>query len=90
MRRATAAPSAASAEGASAVEPAPMDRVELGKTALSGWRANVADGVADPVAERTSLSPDAVRAIVGGAFFALSVYYVVGTAVRALRTVRST
>jgi len=67
-----------------------MDRVEVAKTALSGWREKVADGVADPVAERTSLSPDAVRAVVGGAFFGLSVYYVVGTAVRALRTARST
>ncbi len=66
-----------------------MDRVEVGKTALSGWRAKVADGVADPVSERTSLSPDAVRAVVGAAFFALSVYYVVSTAVRAAQAARS-
>jgi hypothetical protein len=66
-----------------------VDRVEVGKTALSGWRAKVADGVAEPVSERTSLSPDAVRALVGGAFFVLSVYYVIGTAVRAVRTARA-
>jgi hypothetical protein len=74
---------------ASAAEPRAVDRVEVGKTGLSGWRAKVADGVAEPVAERTSLSPDAVRAVVGAAFFVLSVYYVIGTAVRAARAARS-
>jgi len=66
-----------------------LDRVEVGKTALSGWRAKVADGLAGPVSGRTSLSPDAVRAVVGAAFFVLSVYYVIGTAVRAVRAARS-
>jgi hypothetical protein len=66
-----------------------VDAVEVGKTALSGWRVNVADGVAGPVSERTPLSPDAVRALVGAAFFALSVYYVVSTAMRAAQAARS-
>jgi hypothetical protein len=66
-----------------------MDRVEVGKTALVRWREKVADGVADPLAKRTSLSPDAVRAVVGSVLFALSVYYVVGTIARAARVARS-
>lgn len=67
-----------------------MDRVEMGKTGLTGWRVKVADGVADPVASRTSLSPDAVRAVVGAVFFALSLYYVASTVARAAQTARST
>ena len=66
-----------------------MDPAEVGKTALVGWRTKVADGVARPVSERTQLSPDAVRGLVGAAFFGLSLYYVVGTAVRAVRAARS-
>jgi len=56
-----------------------MDAVGLGKQGLVGWREKVADGVSGPVANRSPLSEDQVRAIVGAAFFALSVYYVVDT-----------
>lgn len=51
----------------------------IGKAGLAGWRAKVGEGLADPVAARTPLSADQVRALVGAAFFALSVVYVVQT-----------
>jgi len=61
-----------------------MDPVALGKKGLVGWREKVADGVSGPVANRSPLSEDHVRAIVGATFFALSVYYVVDTMRRAV------
>lgn len=66
-----------------------MDRVEIGKTALAGWRVKVADRVADPLARRTPLSSDAVRAILGAIFFVMSVKYVISTVARAARTARA-
>ncbi len=56
-----------------------MDSVALGKKGLVGWREKVADGVSGPIASRSPLSEDQVRAIIGATFFALSVYYVVDT-----------
>ena len=61
-----------------------MDKTALGKTGLTGWRTTVADRVADPVSRRTPVDAEQVRALVGAVFFALSVYYVVSTAKRAL------
>jgi hypothetical protein len=49
----------------------------IGKAGLQGWREKVGEGLADPVSARTPLSADQVRALVGGAFFVLSVVYVV-------------
>jgi hypothetical protein len=46
-----------------------------GQAGLQGWREKVADGVAPPVAQRTKLSEEQVRAIIGGAFFVLAVIY---------------
>jgi hypothetical protein len=46
-----------------------------GEGALVGWRSKVADVVADPVARRTPLGRDWVRAILGWAFVALSLAY---------------
>lgn len=54
-----------------------MDAISFGKAGLQGWRAKVADAVATPVAQRSGFSDDQVRAVVGGAFFVLSVVYVV-------------
>jgi hypothetical protein len=51
----------------------------IGQQALSGWRSKVADTVAPPVAKKAPASEDQVRAIVGAAFFLLSVYYVIST-----------
>jgi hypothetical protein len=66
-----------------------MDRIEVGETALVGWRVKVADVLAGPLAERTPLSADTVRAILGVTFFALSVYYVAGTVARVERAAPS-
>ena len=53
-----------------------MDAVTFGKAGLKGWRARVADAVAGPVAQRTPVSDDQVRAAIGAVFLALSVMYV--------------
>jgi hypothetical protein len=52
---------------------------QAGHAGLQGWRAKVADGIAKPVANRTKLSEDQVRAFVGAAFFILAVIYVANT-----------
>ena len=49
---------------------------KAGKAGLQGWREKVADGVAPPVAKRTKLSEEQVRAIIGATFLVLSVIYV--------------
>jgi hypothetical protein len=55
-----------------------MDEVAIGKSGLRGWRATVADVVAPPVAKRSSLREDQIRAAIGMTFLVLSVVYVVG------------
>ena len=52
---------------------------KVGQAGLQGWREKVADGVAAPLSDRTPLGEDQVRALIGGAFFVLSVLYVVKT-----------
>jgi hypothetical protein len=54
-----------------------MDAISVGKAGLQGWRAKVADTVATPVARRSGLDDDQVRAVLGAVFFVLSVVYVV-------------
>lgn len=54
---------------------------QIGHAGAQGWRGKVAD----IVAPRAPIDDDKARAIVGGVFFALSVYYVVATIVRALK-----
>jgi hypothetical protein len=66
-----------------------MKATEVGETALVGWREKAAAGVASPVAQRTPLDEEQVRALVGALFFALALYYVVGTMRRAISTARS-
>jgi len=61
---------------------------ELGQTALQGWREKVADGISQPVANRGPLEEDQVRAIIGAAFFVLSVVYVAKTISAATRHAR--
>jgi hypothetical protein len=60
---------------------------ELGQAALQGWRAKVADTVATPVAKRTPLREDWVRAGLGLTFLALSIVYVIRS-LAALRSAR--
>lgn len=61
-----------------------MDAVRAGQAGLQGWRAKVGDAVAGPVAQRSPLTDDQVRAAVGGVFFVLSVVYVAQTIRRIL------
>ncbi len=61
-----------------------MDAVSAGKAGLQGWRAKVGDAVAGPVAARSPLTDDQVRAAIGGVFFVLSMVYVIGTIRRIL------
>jgi hypothetical protein len=49
---------------------------KAGQVGLQGWREKVADGVAPPVAKRTKLSEEQVRAIIGATFLVLAVIYV--------------
>ena len=52
----------------------------VGHAGLIGWR----EKVADVVAPRAPIKDENARAIIGGAFFLLSVYYVIQTIIRAL------
>ena len=52
---------------------------QVGQAGLQGWREKVADGVAEPLSQRTPLDEDQVRALLGAVFFVLSVLYVVKT-----------
>lgn len=61
---------------------------QLGQTGLQGWREKVADGVSEPLAKRAPLDEDQVRAVIGAAFFVLSVIYVVKTISEATRRAR--
>lgn len=61
---------------------------DIGKAGLQGWREKVGDGVAAPVAKRTSFDEDQVRAAVGALFFVLSVMYVAKTIAVASKQLR--
>jgi hypothetical protein len=56
-----------------------MDAQDVGKAGLAGWRGVVAERTAGPVTANTPLDEDQWRALVGAAFFAASVFYVVST-----------
>jgi hypothetical protein len=60
----------------------------IGHAGLVGWRKTVADRAAAPAAKRAPFSEDQARAAIGGAFFALSLYYVVSTTVRMVKAAR--
>ena len=60
----------------------------LGQAGLQGWREKVADGIAEPVAQRAPLTSEQVRAVLGAVFFVLSVLYVVKTVTAATRETR--
>jgi hypothetical protein len=61
---------------------------ELGQAGLQGWREKVANGISQPVANRAPLEEDQVRAVVGAAFFVLSVMYIAKTISAATRQAR--
>ena len=64
------------------------DPQQLAQAGLVGWRKSVADRVAPPAADRGPASEDQLRALIGAAFFALSLYYVVSTIVRMVKESR--
>jgi hypothetical protein len=61
---------------------------QIGTAGLQGWRAKVGDAVAEPLAQRTPLNKEQVRAAVGALFFVLSVMYVVKTVTIAAKELR--
>ena len=61
---------------------------QVGQAGLKGWRAKVGDAVAAPVAKRSPLEEDQVRAAVGGLFFVLATVYVVRTVATLVRGAR--
>ena len=64
------------------------DPQQLAQAGLVGWRKSVAHRVAPPAADRGPASEDQLRALIGAAFFALSLYYVVSTVVRMVKESR--
>ena len=60
----------------------------LGQAGLQGWREKVADGIAEPVARRAPIDSDQVRALLGAAFFVLSVLYIAKAVAAATRETR--
>jgi len=60
----------------------------FGLAGLAGWRETLADRVASPVAGKTPVSEDQVRAIVGATFFLLSLYYVITSIARMAKAAR--
>jgi hypothetical protein len=61
---------------------------QFGHAGLTGWRTTLADRVAPPVAGKTPASEDQVRAVIGAAFFLLSVYYVATSIARMAKAAR--
>ncbi len=62
--------------------------IRIGTAGLQGWRRKVGDAVAEPLAQRTPLDNEQIRAAVGALFFALSLMYVVKTVSVAARELR--
>jgi hypothetical protein len=65
------------------------DSSSYGQAGLVGWRKALADRAAPAAAKRAPFSEDQARAAIGGAFFVLSLYYVVSTIVRIVKAARS-
>jgi hypothetical protein len=64
------------------------DAQQFGHAGLVGWRKALADRVAPAAAGRAPASEDQLRALIGAASFALSLYYVVSTVIRMVKTAR--
>ena len=61
---------------------------QIGTAGLQGWRVKAADAVAEPLAQRTPLESDQIRAAMGALFFVLALSYVVKTLVAVKQEVR--
>jgi hypothetical protein len=64
------------------------DAQQFGQAGLAGWRKAIADRVAPAAAERAPASEEQLRALIGAAFFALALFYVVSTLIRMVKTAR--
>ena len=62
---------------------------QIGTAGLQGWREKAADAVAPPLAKRTPLETDQVRAAIGALFFVLALSYVIKTIVAVTHEVRA-
>ena len=61
---------------------------KAGQAGLQGWRGPVADRIAKPVADHSRFDEDRVRAVIGAAFLALSLIYVLKSAFELARGIR--
>ena len=61
---------------------------QIGTAGLQGWRVKAADAVAEPLAKRTPLEGDQIRAAMGALFFVLALSYVIKTVVAVKQQVR--
>jgi hypothetical protein len=61
---------------------------KAGQAGLQGWRRKVADGVAEPISERSRLNEDQIRALIGATFLMLSLIYVVKSGLALAREAR--
>jgi hypothetical protein len=61
---------------------------QIGRAGLQGWRVKAADAVAEPLAKRTPLESDQIRAAMGALFFVLALSYVIKTVVAVKQEVR--
>ncbi|HJP66277.1 MAG TPA: hypothetical protein VKA30_08240 [Actinomycetota bacterium] len=68
---------------------AQVNLTEMGKVGLTGWRAKIGQRIATPVAERTRLTEDQVKAILGGIFLALSVWQFLKLVLRVIEAGRT-
>ena len=62
--------------------------IDFGQAGLQGWREKVADQISQPLADRGPLEEEHVRALIGAAFFVLSVLYIIKTVSEATRRAR--
>ena len=62
---------------------------QIGHAGLTGWRQTLADKVAPPAAQRGPVTEDQVQAVLGATFYVLSLWYVVSTTAKIVRTLRS-
>lgn len=64
------------------------DAQQFGHAGLVGWRKAIADRVAPAAANKAPATEEQLRALIGAAFFALALYYVVSTVIRMVKTAR--
>jgi hypothetical protein len=61
----------------------------IAQAGLVGWRKALADNVAPRAASRARVSEEQLRSAIGAAFFLVSLYYVVSTIARMIKSAQS-